>query len=322
VLLNESLKSSLSKVLSGGDTARSRHLIEKIIQKISSGSINDSVLSESYYLIGIYYLLTKSFNESIRYLDLCIAYKVKNGEYDERYARALYNIGLAYLNLGDFKKHEEYSSRALEAEKKINGESNPILANIYFSLGSAYIELQEYEKALNYLNIALTISNSKPDSVSHEITADLYESMGVCYSRLADFSKAKIYLDKSESLYKQFNLKINDNYINLMNSSAITYGALKLTAEAGEYYKKVIPIAIANNSPMAYNIINSYSIFLANSGDLKRGEELLIDALERAKTRSKSSPRSYIEVLINYANYLRDNNIDNKKSLKCFGKCL
>jgi CHAT domain-containing protein/Tfp pilus assembly protein PilF len=322
VQLNESLKSSLVKVLSGEDTTQSRHLIEKIIQKINSGSISDSVLSESYYLIGIYYLLTKSFIESIRYLDLCIAYKVKNGEYDERYARALYNIGLTYLNLGDFKKHEEYSSKALEAEKKINGESNPVLANIYLSLGSAYIELQEYEKALNYLNTALIISSSKPDSVSHEIAADLYESMGVCYSRLADFSKAKIYLDKSESLYKQFNLKISDNYINLMNSSAITYGALKLTAEAGEYYKKVIPIAIANNSPMAYNIINSYSIFLANNGDLRRGEELLIDALVRAKARSKLSPRSYIEVLINYANYLREYNIDNKKSLKCFGKCL
>jgi tetratricopeptide (TPR) repeat protein len=279
-------------------------------------------LSESYYLIGIYYLLKQDYNESIRYLNLCISIKAKTGEYDERYARALYNIGAAYLGIGDIKRHEEFSSKSMEIEKKINGESSPLLASIYLSLGLAYSELQEHDKSLNYFNYALTIANSKPDSVPPSIKAGIYTSLGECYCRIADFSKAKIYLDKAELLYNQFNLKISQNYINLMNSLAITNGALKLTSEAGEYYKKVIPVAIANNSPQAYNIINSYSIFLANNGDSKKGEELLKDALERAKNRFKLSSRNYIEVLINYANYLRDNNIDNKKSLECFGKCL
>lgn len=320
--LNESLKSSLKTVISGRDTKQSRFLIEKIDQRIRAHDISDSVLSESYYLIGIYHLLTKNFNESIRYLDLCISFKVKENEYDERYARVLYNIGLAYLNLGELKRHEEYSSKSLEIEKKLNGESSPLLASIYLSLGGAYSELQENKKALNYYNNALTIANSKPDSVPPLTKADLFASLGGCYIKLADFSKAKIYLDKAESLYKQFNFKISENYINLMNSLAITYGSLNLTSEAGEYYKKVIPIAIANNSPMAYNIVNSYSVFLANNGEKQKGEELLKDALDRAKARIILFPRSYVEVLSNYASYLRVFRIDNKKSLECYLICL
>jgi len=35
----------------------------------------------------------------------------------------------------------------------------------------------------------------------------------------------------------------------------------------------------------------------------QKGEELLKDALERAKARIKLFPRTYIEVLTNYASY-------------------
>jgi CHAT domain-containing protein/Tfp pilus assembly protein PilF len=320
--MNESLQSSLRDLQSGGDTGQSRILSERILQKISAGNINDSVICDSYYLIGIYHLISKDYNESIRYLDLSISYKLKTGQFDKRYAKALYNLGVAYISLGDIKRHEEYSSESLKIEKRINGDSSPLLASIYLSLGLGYSELQEYDKSQIFFNNALAIANSKPDSVPPSIKADIYASLGGSYTRIADFSKAKIYLDKAESLYKQFDLSISENYINLMNSLAITYGALRLTADAGEYYKKVIPVAIANNSPLAYNIVNSYSVFLANNGDSKKGEELLKAALERAKTRYKLSSRNYIEVLINYANYLRENNLDNKKSLENFGKCL
>ena len=321
-LLNESLKTALIGTLANGDTTISKPLVKQLIQNISEKNISDSILSESYYLIGIYHSVRKSYNKAITYLNLSISIKLKNNEIDERYVKALYNAGLAYFNIGDYKKHEEYSFKSLEIEKKLNGDSSPVLFNNYFSLGSAYQELQEYEKALNYSNLALAIANKSPESISHEATADLYASLGVCYTRLADFSKAKIYLDKAELLYKQYKLKISDNYINLMNTLAFAYGALKLTSESEGFYKKVIPIAIANNSPMAYNIINSYSIFLADNGENKKGEGLLKDALNRAKAAFKSSPRNYIEVLINYANFLRDFRHDNIKSLKCFEECL
>jgi CHAT domain-containing protein len=320
--LNESLKISLQRSMGGADTTRNGPLSHQLLIKIAEKTINDSVLSESYYLLGVYHMFIKSYKEAIHYFNLCISIKEKNGEIDERYAKALYNIGLGYFYIGDFKKHEEFSSKSLEIERKLNGDSSPVLFNIYFSLSSAYQELQEYEKALNYSSLALAIANNIPKSISHEVTAELYESLGVCYTRLADFSKAKIYLDKAESMYTHYKLKITDNYINLMNTSALAYGALKLTSESGEFYKKVIPIALANNSPNAYNIINSYAIFLADNGRKEEGKLLLKDALDRAKARFKSFPRNYIEVLINYGNYLRDYGIDNSRALMSFEECL
>ena len=318
----EKINESLMRLLKNGDTANCRPIVEKLIRKIGAKNIEDTLLSESYYIIGIYNIIKKEYNESIRYLDLCIAIKVKDGEYDEQYAKALYNLGSAYFILGDFKKHKEYSFKSLDIEKKINGESSPVLAGIYLSLSAAFLELQEYENAINYSNLGLAIAEIKPGNISPEIIAGLYANLGGCYTKLADLSKAKIYLDKAESVYKQISLSTSDNSINLINSLAITYGALGLTAESEEYYKKVIAIAIANNSPMAYNIINSYSIFLANNGKAQQGEALLQDALDRAKIRYGLSNRSYIEVLLNYANYLRDYKIDNKKSLACLKKCI
>jgi CHAT domain-containing protein/Tfp pilus assembly protein PilF len=320
--LNVSLKESLKNLLSGSDTILSRVITKKIIEKLHVSKVNDSILYESFYLVGIYYLLVKNYNSSIHYLDRCLSFKEKSGEFDERYVRILYNLGVAYIGNGDIIKHEEISSKSLEIEKKINGESSPLLATIYMSLGLGYSELQEYDKALNYFNNALVIANLKPDSVLPSTKADIYASLGGSYTRIADFSKAKIYLDKAELLYKQYQLGVSENYINLMNSQAITAGILNLKAEAEEYYKKVIPIALANNSTVAFNIINSYSGFLADNGKSKQGEELLRAALERAKSKQKLSPRTYIEVLINYANFLREYKIDNEKSVKSFARCL
>ena len=320
--LNELLKESIKNLLSGRDTIQSRVITKKIIERLRVSKINDSVLYESFYLVGVYYLFVKNYSESIYYLDRCLSFKEKSGEFDERYVRILYNLGVAYIGNGDIKKHEEISSKSLEIEKKINGDSSPLLATIYMSLGLGYSELQEYDKALNYFNNALTIANLKPDSVPPSTKADIYASLGGSYTRIADFSKAKIYLDKAESLYKQYELGVSENYINLMNSLAITAGILNQNAEAEEYYKKVIPIALANNSTVAYNIINSYSVFLANNGKSKQGEELLRAALEQAKSRQKLSSRTYIEVLINYANFLRESKIDNEKSVESFARCL
>ena len=318
----EQLNESLKAFLTNGDATRSKSIAEKIIQKIGFNNIDDSVLSESYYFIGIYHLLTRNYNEAIRYLDLCISFKDKNNEYDERYTKALYNLGVVYYDLGDFNKVEKYTLKSLEIGEKINGESNPKLIDSYASLITAYIELKEYEKALSNSIIALTIVSNNPDRVLPTAMADLYDNIGVCYNKLADFSKARIYLEKSESIYKKFNLSLSNNFINLMNSMAITYGSLGLTAESGEYYEKGIALAISNNSSLAYNLINSYCIFLGNDNKAQKGERLLRNALARAKVRYELNPRNYYEVLNNYADYLREYKIDNKKSIECYLKCL
>jgi CHAT domain-containing protein len=317
------LNTSLQKFLGSGFIDSSRRIVDSIYKKIDNNRIADSkALSDSYYLIGVYYSIEKKYLQSIKFLNLSISIKEKNKEYDQRYAKAFYNLGLAFNRLGDFNKHEDYSVKALELEKKIFGESSPDLISTYSSLIIAYIELQEYEKAIYYSNIALKIANNSPALVSPGTLADLYYNLGVCFSRLADFSKAKIYFDKSESIYKNSKLSLNGNYINLLNSMAITYGVLGLSDKSGEYYEKGIDLAVSSYSLEAHNLVNSYAIALGYAGKKLKGELLLIEALRMVKIKLGENSRIYYEVLNNYADYLRDFKIDNNKSLECYASCM
>ncbi|MCX6325245.1 MAG: CHAT domain-containing protein, partial [Bacteroidia bacterium] len=317
------LNISLQTLLTKGYLDRSLIIVDSIIQKIHNSNISDSkTLSESYYFIGVYYSITRNLNKAINYLQLSVAFREKNKEYDNRYANALYNLGALYGRLGDFIRLEDYSLRSLEMRKKINDESSPDLIRTYSSLITAHIELREYEKAINYANIALSIAINNPDRVSPVIMANLYNNLGVCFYKLADFSKAKIYLDKTESIYQLNHIKSDINYINLVNSLAMTYGALGLAEKSDEYYEKGIALAISNNSSLAYNIINSYAIILGNAGKGKKGEALLKGALVRAKAIFGEDSYSYYEVLNNYAEYLREYKIDNIKSLEYYAMCM
>jgi len=317
------LNISLLTLLSKGDLDKSRIVADNIIKEIAkTRTIDKKTLSDSYYLIGIYYSLTRNNYKAIEYLNLSIGLKGSINEYDDRYAKALYNIGFAYNGIGDYNKVEEYSLKSLELEKRLYGESSYELLKTYSSLVIAYIELQEYEKAVFYSNIELTIANNNPDKVTPSTMVDLYNNLGVCYIRLADFSKARIYFDKSESIYKNDHLDLNVNYINLMNSMAITYRDLGSSEKSDEYYQRGIKLALYSNSPLAYNIINSYAIILGTEGKEQKGEFLLRDALARAKTEFGENSHNYFELLNKYAYYLREYKIDNKKSLEFYVKCM
>lgn len=316
------LNATLKELLIKRDFKASALIIERITRQYDFKSSDDETLSESYYLFGVYNLLIGNTKEGIRLFNLCVSLKDKNQSYDDLYANALFNIGVLYNKIGDFQKLEDYSIRSLEIEKKIYGEESPRLINTYLSLTTAYIELQEYDKSLNFANLALKIANKNLESDSLSDLAYIYYNLGVLYSYLADYSKAKIYFDKSESEYKQNHISFNDNYINLMNGQAITYGALGFTDRSVEYYDKGISMALSNNSPISYNIVYSYAIILANSGNEKKGEELLLAVLDRAKAKDGDNSRNYFEVLRNYADYLRGYSIDNKKSLEYYAQCV
>jgi CHAT domain-containing protein len=323
---NETLRKlniALQSLLSQNLIDSSKHLSESIVRIIEDGKCDDyRVLSDSYYLVGVYYLYKEAYPQSIRFLSLFVSSKEKNRDYDESMSKALFNLGIAKIKVGDFNTYMNYSLRALELDTKIFGGSSPKLVSTYTSVIVACIELQQYEEALNYASMALTIVGKNPGSVSEATLGDLYYNMGVCYTRLVDYSKAKIYLEQSENIYVKTNLVSVSNYFNLVNSLAITYGALGLTDDSYRYYEKGISLAVSAHSSEAYNLVNSYAIFLGKNGRLKKGESLQLNALKMAKIDKGENSHEYIEVLKNYAEYLREFNIDNKKSIALYEKCI
>lgn len=317
------LNSLLQRLLVAGDLYGSRTVADSINFKIAGDKLSDEkIISDSYYLIGVYYLLVKNYSAAIRFFDLSLEIKKRKNEYDERFAKTLYNLGVAYNGLGNFRKLEDYSLGSLEVEKSIFGDSSPLLIGTYASLVTAYVGLQEYEKSLHYASVALSIYDNNEEEVNLSDMELLYGNLGVLYMLLADFSKARLYLEKSESLHNFNQTGASDHLINLMNSMAVTYETLGLPEKADEYYEKGITLSLQMNSSLAYNNINSYAIVLGNRGDEKRGAELLYDALSRADARFGRNSHNYYEVLSYCAAYLREYNIDVGKSLKYYRDCM
>jgi len=304
------------------DLIDARTIIIKILPKLDKNNIDEDILSESSYLIGIYYLKVKNLNEAIRYLNQCISLKEKKNAIDERYAKAFYNLSVAYSSLGDLKKFEFYAFKSLEIGKKIYKESDYSLIASYLSVATACIDVKEYEKGISYSNTGIALATKNPENTPPSTLAALYHNLSVCYSLQGDWSKGKLYLEKAESIYTNNNLGQNEDYINLLNGLALANNTLGLKTEAARLYEKGVSLARSSKAPLAFNLIYGYATFLGNNKETLKGEKLLEDALLRAKTVSKENPVNYYEVLNNYASYLREYKIDNKKSIQIYEECL
>jgi CHAT domain-containing protein len=305
------------------DLEKSRSIAEMIILKIrDNNTIDHETLSTAYYLVGVFYLLSNNFSEAIRFLELTARLKEQQYEYDDLYAKVLYNIGIACYGIGDFTNQERYCVNSLEIEKKLYGESSPLIIRTCNLLALSYLGLQEYAKSLEYSKMALNIAVINPDSVDISDMKAFYNNLGVTYIHLADYSKAKVYLEKTESFFLLKHFKFDDNYISLLNNMAITYGFLGLPDKSNEYYEKGIYLSDSINTDGAYNYINSYALVLGNNGNKKRGESLLHNAEIRAKNKFGENSQVYFSVLFNYAEYLRDFKIDNNKAVEYYKLCI
>jgi CHAT domain-containing protein len=301
-------------------------LIKSIESELNKTEVINIDQSDSYYFLGIYSVLTGNSLSSITSFKKSIEIREKLNVYDLRLGRAAYNMGFAYRELGDSYSTVECQLKVIEVYNKLFGKESKELVDPYFSLSAAYIETQQHQKAASCLNAALLIAESKPDSLPVETIADLYTNLGISYSRFSDFSKAQIYFEKSLSEYDVKHIDINNSvtYINLINCLANNYNSLRLPDKSSEYYEKGVKLALAmhENSLYNLNLVNSYAIILGNNGNSKKGEELLSLILKKAEVDSVARSQLYYEVLYNYAEYLREYNIDIKKSLDNFSKCM
>jgi len=138
-----------------GDTAKSRKLLYSILKNLREENNNNLTTSNSQYYIGVYNLLSGKNSDAINWLNLSSSIRDQMKCDDEIHAKCLFNLGIAYSNLGDFRKMEQYILKSLEIEKKLYGESSSLLVNGYSALVNAYFGLNEYNKAIAFGNKAL-----------------------------------------------------------------------------------------------------------------------------------------------------------------------
>jgi len=317
----EKLNSGLQACITANDTAKARIYRNLILKTLREEKNDNTATSTSQYYIGVYYLFSGNNSEAINWLKLSASMCEQLKTNEEIHSKCLFNLGIAYSKLGDFGRMEEFTLKSLEIEKKLYGDKSPLLLRGYSALVNAYFGLNDYNKAILYGNKALSLSTGSIENYKSDM-AILYSNIGVCHARLSDYSKAVLYLEKAESIYNEYSLPEDENYINLLNSLAANYFFLGLHDKSDEYFNKGIEKTGSSNSVLSLNFLNSFAIVLGNAGKISRGADMIVNALEKARRFYGPDSRDYYEVLKNYAEYLRTYKVDLKKALGLYEQCI
>ncbi len=318
----ESINVRVASLYSSGNIPGLISLSDSLKRSLAINTPDSATLAEIHYHIGISLLLADKYNEALPWLNLSVEIKEKLGIVDDHYANGIYDIGVAYNYLGDFLRVSDYMLQYITVSTKLYGYYSPEVAGALSTLVSASLEKNDYENFRNYTYKTIEILNMNKNALQGSELSRFYINVGVGFARQADHAKARIYFEEAESLYNKNNLEKDKSYINLINSLALTYGNLGLTGMEKEYFERGLELAVSSNSFLAFNLINNFAIELGNSGMISKGEELIIDLVDKSKNVYGSDSRFYIEALKNYAEYLRDYKNDYQNSIRYYLACM
>jgi CHAT domain-containing protein/Tfp pilus assembly protein PilF len=316
-----SLNDDLYKTILSGDLVSSGKILASLEKLLASGNVISLVSSDSYYYKGIYYMITGMNRNAIESFRISSAMRIQLDEEDAVYAKTLYNMGMAYLNLGDFRRTEDLILKSLETERKLYGDSSPLLARSISTLVATYLNLNDFEKAISNGMLALNLIDRSNTDLMPDL-AILYTNIGVCHASRADYTKAEVFLEQAEQIYDEYRLPEDGNYINLLNSLAITSYYLGHDEKAFGYLEKGIDRSESSNSSLSLNFMNSFANILGKSGNAKRGEVLLVRALRRATSFYGTGTHGYTEVLKNFAEFKLTHGNDPARALELYGECI
>jgi CHAT domain-containing protein len=303
------------------NTRRLQVLADSLIVITGNYARDSSLLAELFYYIGVSKTLAGD-NDAIKWLEQTIWIKEKLGVSDEHYANSFYNIGVTYHALGDFRQVCPYMLDYISVAAKLYGENSRQVAQAYAALIGASVGMQDYKKFNDYTFIALGILGKNNAALNEIEQSNLYQNIGTGYLFAGDYAKARLYLEEAEALRIKNHMTFDDEYINVINSLAITYGYLGQKEKESEYFTRGVDLAVENDSYLALNMINTYVIGLGNAGKISEGEAVLSELVRKLGALYGSDSRNYYETLRNYAEYLMDYCKDYPKSVECFEDCI
>ena len=296
--------------------------VDIIGKMIASQDLDSNLLAESLYYTGIYYKLKDDFSLCRKYLEKVITIKENIGKVDTIYSKALYNLGGLFARLGLYKLHETYTLKALDAEKLLYGERSAELISTYGSLITAYIELNESRKALGLTEIAYETASLNETKARPSDLAFMYNNIGVLHSSLRDYSKSLVFFDKAEEIFSRSEYAVNELLINLYRNKSTALSILGKTDEAEIYFNKAIKLALTDYSRSAYLQLSDYAQRLAKSGQIKTGASIMTNLIDRIEKRTSRDSLDYFDVLVLYAEFLRQYDIENQEALRCYERSI
>ncbi|MBP7731395.1 MAG: CHAT domain-containing protein [Bacteroidales bacterium] len=308
------------EAFSKNDLNRIRFFSDSLIIFLNSHRITDTLLlAKAYYFTGASLANTRREIASLLYFNIALNLLDKYHD-DYLKVRVLNFAGYASNKIGDHLKSNDYFTKSLQIETTIYGENSPELIPVYISLGIEKINIRDYEGAIEIFDKTLLLVkriNFSPDPAD---IALLYQNKGVALANILEYRKAITNLLKALDIYET-SLPFDDKQLNLINNIATSYFYLKDYRRCTEFFEKGYNMSSGVYNLASQELIKNYAFVLGRIGDKEKGLKILEDALNSFKRHFTENSREYIELLVNYAEYLRENKLDKEKPFQIYKSC-
>ncbi|KAI8519689.1 hypothetical protein Bbelb_029460 [Branchiostoma belcheri] len=163
-------------------------------------------------------------------------------------AKLFNNLGLAWSDLGDYRRAISYYEQSLQMSRSIYGKGTAhadITASLH-NLGLTWSNLGDYRKAISYYEQSLRMSRSiYGEGTAHADVAASLNNLGLVWSYLGDYRKAISYneqsLQMSRSIYGEGTAHVA--IARSLDNLGITWSYLGDERKAISYYEQSLQIS-------------------------------------------------------------------------------
>ncbi|HQQ93934.1 MAG TPA: tetratricopeptide repeat protein [Bacteroidia bacterium] len=197
-------------------------------------------------------------------------------------------LGIAYINLGDFKQSIRHQEISYELSEQIGFREG--MRKALNNLGVIYLNNELLNKALAYFLKSIKLSEAEQDSST---LFSLYNNCGVIYMRLSDFEKSIQFYGKALQL--SLHSANSDMFIDLYCNISASYRNLGQLDSSFHYLNKAEKlIGVSGNSKSKYSYYTAKGLLYSVSA--QHDKALACFELARKVVTNKSDE---ITVLIN-----------------------
>lgn len=222
----------------------------------------------------------------------------------------LNNIGILYLEIGNYSIALKYFNEALNTETETGNllDQSSTIANI----GRTYLYMNNCSAAITYLSEALIKIHKYGNRQSE---AQVYSNLGKAYSKLRCFPEAITYFNKSLNCYKDLNDSCSVSHS--LAELGKVYTLLNDFNVSKKYFDESLELAVVNKDDV--NEVRCYMGLAAlymKFINMESAEQCIIKAIRLSESRNSYKELSQLYKLLSEGYLAMGNTEDSIKNLQ------
>lgn len=226
---------------------------------------------------GLYYRAINAYIESLKALEASSGDKANHSP-------VLSNIGVIYMNQGDFPKALQYFNKALVIDHEYGNAQGE--AQVLNNMANTYSLQKKYHMALDHYQEALILKDSLGEPIDIASTRD---NMGLVYYYLEDYEKATAHCLQALDVYKQYQLR--DKYAFPLTHLGMIKNAQGKYLEAKAILQEALSYSEAIGQAMIYSAATEA---LANSFNGLGEHQMAFEAYKKYRSIKDSLENNHL----------------------------